>query len=65
MKIAGKTVCVFVLFTITKVMRTVGESNWEQSAVRMEAKCAEIFSFPKSDTACGNFLLLLEIMEHN
>lgn len=56
MKIAGKTVCVFVLFTITKIMRTVGESNWEQSAVRMEAKCAEIFSFPKSDTACSNFL---------
>lgn len=33
MKIAGKMVCVFVLLTITKVTRTVGESNWDESAI--------------------------------
>lgn len=48
MKIAGKTLCVFVLLAITTVMRTVGKSNWDQSAVRMEERemCTGIF-FPK------------------
>lgn len=47
MKIAGKTLCVFVLLTITKAMRTVGESNWDESAVRMEERemCTDNF-FP-------------------
>ena len=47
MKIAGKTVCVFVLLTITKVTRTVGESNWDQSAIGMKESemCTDIF-FP-------------------
>jgi len=47
MKIAGKTMCVFVLLTITRLMRTVGESNWDQSVVGMEERemCTDIF-FP-------------------
>lgn len=45
MNIAGKTVCVFVLLTITKITRTAGESNWDQLAIRMEQSeiCTDTF----------------------
>lgn len=48
MKIAGKTVYVFVLLTVTMVMRLAGESNWTNWPLGSKnGKCAQLLSLWK------------------